>query len=119
MCGIFFCICGVGGEREAREARAQCLELVTRRGPDQVTQAEVSLETGLSLVLASSVLWLQGESLTSQPVRDEAGNILMWNGDIFAIELSDEDGDHGESDTFLLFRLLSHCVTSRDMRDRG
>ena len=117
MCGIFFCICEGGSEREAREARAQCLALVSRRGPDQVTQAEVSLETGPSLVLASSVLWLQGESLTSQPVRDEAGNILMWNGDIFTMELSEEDGDHCESDTTLLARLLSHCVTSRDILD--
>ena len=118
MCGIFFCVCGEGGAEEAREARAQCLELVTRRGPDKVTEAEVSLETGHSLVMASSVLWLQGESLTSQPVTDEASNILMWNGDIFDIELTDEeDRDHSESDTSLLARLLSQCVTSRDILD--
>ena len=118
MCGIFFCICGEAGEAEARKARAKCLPLLRARGPDKVTEMEVSLETGHSLVMASSVLWLQGESLTSQPVTDEAGNILMWNGDIFDIELADEqERNHLESDTSLLSRLLSRCVTSCDILD--
>ena len=102
---------------EARETRAKCLSLLKARGPDKVTEMEVSLETGHSLVMASSVLWLQGDSMTSQPVTDEAGNILMWNGDIFDIELEDreEERDNSESDTSLLSRLLSRCMTSRDI----
>ena len=104
---------------EAREAQAKCLKLLKARGPDKVTEMEASLETGHSLVMASSVLWLQGESMTSQPVTDEAGNILMWNGDIFDIELEDEEEerDNSESDTSLLSRLLSRCMTSRDILD--
>ena len=27
-------------------------------------------------------LWLQGENVTKQPVEDDYGNILLWNGDI-------------------------------------
>lgn len=30
------------------------------------------------------MLWTQGSSPVSQPLVDEDGNILLWNGDIFA-----------------------------------
>ena len=32
---------------------------------------------------AAHVLWMQGNAPTRQPLQDSAGNILLWNGDVF------------------------------------
>eukprot|EP00092_Neocalanus_flemingeri_P054932 GFUD01064781.1.p1 GENE.GFUD01064781.1~~GFUD01064781.1.p1 ORF type:complete len:357 (-),score=139.02 GFUD01064781.1:660-1592(-) len=47
--------------------------------------------------------------MTSQPLVDTMGNMLMWNGDIF--RMSGVEKDTMESDTTLLSRHLSTCQT--------
>ena len=101
------------------EDLARCRELLAHRGPDMMTELETSLVSGHSLVMASSVLWLQGETMTKQPVTDQAGNILLWNGDIFDIDQEDGvDHNNSESDTCLLSRLLARCITPADVMSR-
>lgn len=36
------------------------------------------------LRLAGCVLWTQGDKPVPQPLVDENGNVLLWNGDIFS-----------------------------------
>ena len=121
MCGIFFCVCGPGSE--CGRDLAQCRELISRRGPDLVTELDTSLASGHRLLALSSVLWLQGASLQPQPVTDpDTGSILMWNGDIFKLKPGAETEDtspaevtEAESDTAALSRLLSRCSCPRDL----
>ena len=56
-------------------------------------------------------LWLQGNKPSKQPVVDEFGNILLWNGDIF-------EGLHnagGQSDTAVLLETLQEASTVEDI----
>jgi asparagine synthetase B (glutamine-hydrolysing) len=68
-------------------------EWLTRRGP--TAQSEIKIEVGdFSLIFYGAVLHIQGNDCVPQPVVDEDGNILLWNGEVFdgleyGIELSD------------------------------
>ena len=71
-----------------------------RRGPDYFGQKEVQIcfpsETNgatsgkeandgtLAVRLSASVLHLRGDNLSKQPLQDNKGNILAWNGEIFS-----------------------------------
>jgi len=52
-----------------------------RRGPDQ--QADLVVGAG-RIHLGASVLHMRGGSLEPQPLRDAAGNVLLWNGEVFS-----------------------------------
>ncbi|XP_072172747.1 asparagine synthetase domain-containing protein 1-like [Diadema setosum] len=55
------------------------------------------------------VLHLRGEP-TAQPVSDDAGNILLWNGEIFGgIEV------HGTNDTKVLLDILRDSLSEEDV----
>lgn len=61
--------------------------LIRRRGPDNFSTKEKILsdhESGQTckLILKGAVLHLRG-SLTSQPLEDDEGNVLIWNGEVF------------------------------------
>ncbi len=82
MCGIFLRICRPGGG----PSPLLRLETVLRnRGPDHNGRIEmVTSEDGLVLEFFSSVLWLQGDRMQTQPVVNGDGDyVLCWNGDVF------------------------------------
>jgi hypothetical protein len=45
-------------------------------------------------------------SMTSQPVQDSAGNVLLWNGDVFDGDVLQGDNSSQRSDTDLLSERL-------------
>lgn len=55
-------------------------EVLKNRGPDH--QGELTLANA-ALWATATVLHIQGESLFQQPVVDSAGNVLLWNGEVF------------------------------------
>ena len=110
MCGIYFCcladVCGRACDLDS------CREILSRRGPD-FAEEKMLKYPGFSLHLYSTVLWLQGDTMTEQPLIDEFGNILMWNGDIF--EMTDCQRNSQDSDTLLLSRLLSEVSSPTEI----
>lgn len=72
-------------------------KFLRRRGPDSFGQRQLnfpfcngdeqefwkSMANGTCcLLLAAAVLHLRGAKITVQPVEDDFGNILVWNGEI-------------------------------------
>ena len=110
MCGIYFC-CTTDGCDVVSDLQC-CRDILSRRGPD-FSQEKIIKYPGFSLHLYSSVLWLQGDRITEQPLVDEFENILMWNGDIF--DIKDTKRNSQESDTILLSRLLSKVSSPSEM----
>ena len=104
MCGIYFCCITDGCDEHCDLDSFR--NILSRRGPD-FTQENCLQCPGFCLHMFSSVLWLQGDTMTEQPVLDQFGNILMWNGDIF--EMMDHERNPQVSDTELLSRLLSQA----------
>ncbi|GLV40605.1 uncharacterized protein CBL_04407 [Carabus blaptoides fortunei] len=84
MCGIFCAVTGSScpdSKENLETTYEKCKENVQRRGPD----ANSSVFTAINewnLLLASSVLWLQGTELTKQPIQTEK-SWFLYNGDIF------------------------------------
>ncbi|CAD1479397.1 unnamed protein product, partial [Heterotrigona itama] len=70
-----------------------CKNLVTARGPDRVTEKFENLTPIWSGHFVAAVLWTQGSDLCEQPAVDSAGNILLWNGDIFSGNLAKAEDD--------------------------
>ena len=56
--------------------------VLRRRGPD--AQAEVVVgelqTTGFELHLTAAVLHMRGDACRPQPLRSDAGDVLLWNG---------------------------------------
>ena len=73
---------------------SQLEDVLRRRGPDSLQSVDVHP----SVTMIGAVLHLRGETLTPQPVSDEDGNWLVFNGEIYAC--------HTESDTARVSRLL-------------
>ena len=56
-----------------------------RRGPDHIGKKDFSITNNhrnVCLSLVGTVLHLRGTK-TPQPLEDECGNVLLWNGEIF------------------------------------
>ena len=106
MCGIFLCVCNTSCPFTLPP---KCKDLLSRRGPDNLAITARQDDMGHKITACSSVLWLQGDTMTCQPLIDDQENMLMWNGDIFSME--GVDRDTRESDTSLLSRHLSTCQT--------
>lgn len=85
---------------EIRQSR--CLE---RRGPDAVRCQYASLSSQLRGYACGCVLWMRGDTCTSQPVVTARGDIFLWNGNVF--------GGHeipaNQSDTEYLADMLAAC----------
>mmetsp|Transcript_16726 Transcript_16726/g.54282 ORF Transcript_16726/g.54282 Transcript_16726/m.54282 type:complete len:273 (+) Transcript_16726:86-904(+) len=76
-----------------------------RRGPDAqgelvVGRLEVS---GYELRLTAAVLHLRGRACQPQPLQSAAGDVLLWNGEVFGGGVAVADG---ESDTARLLAVL-------------
>ncbi|KAG7282316.1 hypothetical protein CRUP_002704 [Coryphaenoides rupestris] len=83
---------------------------LSRRGPDCTRDlTATNVDPFYRCLFSAHVLHMRGDTLTPQPLRDAAGNVLLWNGEIF--------GDGGisvapeENDTGVVARQLSVCDT--------
>jgi len=87
MCGICCCLFA---ENERSRSNFQVvsksvLPHLERRGPDHTGTKEFTITNDhetFCLTLIGTVLHLRG-SKTPQPLIDECGNVLLWNGEIF------------------------------------
>ena len=87
-------MCGIGAVLAAMTCDttglpAALLKALTPRGPDmqskqssRIVQNDTS-ETG-KVDFVATVLHLRGTTAQPQPLVDDKGNILLWNGEVFA-----------------------------------
>ncbi len=98
-------------------SREEWLHILRRRGPDSCQEQHLTTEYG-ALDLFGSVLSMRG-ALTAQPITDQHGNCLLWNGELFGLreEHSADVSDPGVSDTQLVLDWLAvTCDADHVMR---
>ncbi|KAM9364354.1 asparagine synthetase domain-containing protein 1 [Pholidichthys leucotaenia] len=102
MCGIF---CQLSLSSAHSEPHTSVPEHLKRRGPDWSNDLTVTgSDLGYRCFFSAHVLHMRG-LLTTQPVQDATGNVLMWNGEIFGgLAVGSE-----ENDTAVVCRRLSFC----------
>lgn len=92
--------------------------LLARRGPDGFGTVQFHEEVPsctpfvLCVELTASVLHLRGETVVTQPLLDNQGNILLWNGEVFggtAVHVK-----QGENDTHKVSSALSDMLGEMD-----
>eukprot|EP01130_Rhizamoeba_saxonica_P012386 TRINITY_DN5208_c0_g1_i3.p1 TRINITY_DN5208_c0_g1~~TRINITY_DN5208_c0_g1_i3.p1 ORF type:complete len:566 (-),score=130.31 TRINITY_DN5208_c0_g1_i3:151-1848(-) len=92
------------------EIFAKWEKLLSRRGPDHFERKDIQLGPS-NLSFLSSVLHLRGNPV-QQPLSDNSGNVMLWNGEIFGGIPVDIDQNDGQ----LLFnRLTQECTTKQDI----
>ncbi|CAG0920124.1 unnamed protein product [Notodromas monacha] len=106
MCGIF-CVISAKNPDDVRvsfEIIDVWESLLESRGPD--SKGSQDIDAGCCcLKMAGYVLWQQGQKMTSQPLLDESGNALLWNGNVFGgLEIPP-----GHSDTEAILQGLSNA----------
>ncbi|XP_043986672.1 asparagine synthetase domain-containing protein 1 [Gambusia affinis] len=108
MCGIF---CLLSRSAAPEEWDQAVLEALQRRGPDSSRDVSVTgTDSGYRCLFSAHVLHMRG-LLTPQPWRDAAGNILLWNGEIFEGLPVDPD----QNDTTVLSQRLQSCGTAAEI----
>ncbi|XP_028848097.1 asparagine synthetase domain-containing protein 1 [Denticeps clupeoides] len=100
MCGI---CCVVSFSSSSCVLDRSTRESLIRRGPD-CSQDVIRRATdpAYSCLFSAHVLHMRG-GLTSQPLQDASGNLLLWNGEVFGGLVVHEE----ENDTAVLLRSLS------------
>eukprot|EP01083_Nonionella_stella_P179888 639893_1 len=74
---------------------------LNRRGPDSYHTR--TIDNGIKLSLSGAVLHLRGSHINAQPLTDDHGNMLLWNGEVFdGVQLGDN-----ENDTLKVFKVLT------------
>ncbi|XP_070531397.1 asparagine synthetase domain-containing protein 1 isoform X2 [Cardiocondyla obscurior] len=68
-----------------------CKDAVNARGPDHLTEKQLTLSRDWEGYFAAAILWMQGPKITPQPSLDENENLLLWNGDVFSGCLAKDD----------------------------
>ncbi|XP_062861913.1 asparagine synthetase domain-containing protein 1 [Trichomycterus rosablanca] len=102
MCGICFVLHLTGSEFTLPN---HVYERLRNRGPDTSHDIiETSCNPDYRCLFSGHVLHMRGD-LTPQPLQDAAGNLLLWNGEVFGGLSVGED----ENDTEVLLRCLSGC----------
>ncbi|XP_076119408.1 asparagine synthetase domain-containing protein 1 [Alosa pseudoharengus] len=100
MCGI---CCVVSLSPQSLVLADQVQKNLINRGPDHsqdVTRTVIN--TDFKCLFSAHVLQMRG-CLTPQPLQDSAGNLLLWNGEVFGgLEVGPE-----ENDTVVLLEHLS------------
>ena len=91
-------MCGIGAAvvpaRDATAARVSLEEALRQRGPDKVGSLEIPLsddggDAAPVLVLVATVLCMrEGSAAFAQPAVDDDGNVLLWNGELYAADCS-------------------------------
>jgi asparagine synthetase B (glutamine-hydrolysing) len=117
MCGIALLLAPDSPEAEEEMLRFQTSisDWIGPRGEPQdcsdVGVVKVSRALNNRLWLGASVLHIQGGSPASQPRRDEQGNELLWNGEVFDFETATSCHiSAGISDTILVSDSLCKIV---------
>ncbi|KAF3695154.1 Asparagine synthetase domain-containing protein 1 [Channa argus] len=102
MCGIF---CQLSLSPTTFEWDKTIYEHLKRRGPDSNQDLTVKDKYGTyQCVFSAHVLHMRG-LLTPQPVEDDNGNVLVWNGEIFGgLPVMPK-----ENDTAVVSQCLSSC----------
>lgn len=121
MCGIALIVTQKEDDTAAVESLLQETERsLSRRGPDSYRVHTVQAAEH-TLHLAGAVLHIQGESILTQPHMDEAGNILLWNGEVWGstdgtLSLAGRAaaGYAGTSDTVLVASMLAAAADGGD-----
>ncbi|XP_054714242.1 asparagine synthetase domain-containing protein 1-like [Uloborus diversus] len=108
MCGICASVVLRSAEdkipsQDVNSALTQELKNLYKRGPDYIQNSSTTFCDVVDLFFCSSVLHHRGTSIVQQPVKDDLGNILLWNGEVFDGPLIPEKCD---SDTRLLSEKL-------------
>lgn len=108
MCGIF-AILGCS-QLEARAIK-QVTDYIDKRGPDYQSELKEHVSScGLKLTFKAAVLHLKGHQMQRQPISDEAGDTLMFNGLVY--KYCDRTQDESISDTCSLFMNLKSCESA-------
>ncbi|XP_037288182.2 asparagine synthetase domain-containing protein 1 [Rhipicephalus microplus] len=119
MCGIGLCVTfGAAGSRKSCASSLNCetVKLLIRRGPEGIRREEVKLTNTTWFALTATVLGFRGRQLTQQPAKDELGNMLAWNGEIFnndkaqSLQVPDK-----KCDTTVLLHRLSQSTCDSDL----
>ncbi|XP_061579823.1 asparagine synthetase domain-containing protein 1 isoform X2 [Cololabis saira] len=108
MCGIF-CLLSLSS---AQCERAKTVDqYLSRRGPNSSQDLTVAgTNSCCQISFSAHVLHMRG-LLTPQPVQDDDGNILVWNGEIFGgLPVMVE-----ENDTAVVSRKLSSCKSPSEI----
>lgn len=105
MCGIC-CILGSADNAIIKDKEHLVSDSrIGNRGPDASKWESVCLSPNAVGVFCGYVLHLRGE-LTSQPLTDIDGNVLLWNGEVFGgLPALQKDNN----DTQVLLEELSSC----------
>ena len=106
MCGIGLdLLVGIDADAPLAHGNELPVAALHRRGPDSLVERVLASQTPrFSLRLVGAVLSLRGPEVVAQPLADTAGNVLLFNGEIFG-----GDGVHvppGASDTARLLAAL-------------
>ncbi|XP_071335772.1 asparagine synthetase domain-containing protein 1 [Trachinotus anak] len=108
MCGIF---CLLSLSPAHFEWDKTVYEHLRRRGPESSQDLTVTGQNPCCQCLFSAhVLHMRGR-LTPQPLQDDAGNVLVWNGEIFGgLPVMSE-----ENDTAVVSQRLSSCSSPSEI----
>lgn len=102
MCGIFFS----ASCHSHVNADAELVESLQQRGPDAQTTIHTKItNAGIDtfLTFSSTVLSLRGAEIVTQPLKDEKGSVLCWNGEAWLIS-GRAVTDNDTAEVFNLFR---------------
>ncbi|XP_074550659.1 asparagine synthetase domain-containing protein 1 [Halichoeres trimaculatus] len=108
MCGIF-CLLSLS-PAQIKLDKTIC-EHLKRRGPNFSQDLTVGgTNPCYQCLFSAHVLHMRG-LLTPQPVQDNTGNVLLWNGEIFGgVPVMSE-----ENDTAVVSKRLSSCTSSSEI----
>ncbi|KAK2904786.1 hypothetical protein QQF64_032911 [Cirrhinus molitorella] len=106
MCGIF-CVVSLTTPHDPLDKHVR--ENLKHRGPNSSRDITEKISK-CSLLFSAHVLHMRG-CLTPQPLQDDNGNMLLWNGEIFGgLRV-----EHEENDTKLLLHHLSMAQSTSDV----
>ncbi|MCJ8732936.1 hypothetical protein PDJAM_G00216910 [Pangasius djambal] len=108
MCGI---CCVVSLTSSQCKLHDHVYERLRHRGPDHSRDiTERASNPEYSCLFSAHVLHMRG-SLTPQPLQDDDGNLLLWNGEVFdGVTVEPE-----ENDTKVILDHLSACKTPSEV----
>ncbi|XP_039287041.1 asparagine synthetase domain-containing protein 1 isoform X1 [Nilaparvata lugens] len=104
MCGIFLYLVK-NGDQQTDDSKLNVdsiHELLSNRGPDSRHELKLNI-CDWSAHFVGHVLHTQGQSICRQPLTNENGHILLWNGDVFNDSYVTED----ECDTTEVFKNMN------------
>lgn len=110
MCGIF---CQLSASPAPSDPDKIVYEQLKKRGPDCSQNLTVrGAACSYQCAFSAHVLHMRG-ALTPQPVQDDHGNVLLWNGEVFGGPSVSKD----ENDTAVISGRLASCSCDSEIID--